>query len=361
LQAAVDAAPPGATIYLPPGQYRLDGTVTVRAGKTLRGAGFSWARSSLLGFGDASHQSTSNIRGTVLRSTLTTAATPAVQLGGVVAEPGFLRDLAVVGPGSGTSIGIAAGTSTQSLIEGGIFGVAVTNFATGLKGQNVNECRFSVSAYGCITGADLGAAVNNNHFDLLDVQRCTTGLDITSTATFANVFTAFLSQNNGVGAKLRGEHHTMLSPYFEESTTNALEIYGLYCVIVAPDTHGTAAGSSKVLIDSTAGQTAITGVKSNLAITNNAFGTYVQGAVTANVTGAAMASCIKVDTNDSRVTTRFLTMLGKLTAVASSAGGASIVLPHGVAPTAPADGDVWTTSAGMFVRINGVTKSVNLT
>jgi hypothetical protein len=116
-----------------------------------------------------------------------------------------------------------------------------------------------------------------------------------------------------------------------------------------------------VLIDAAAGQTAITGIKSNLAVTNNAFGTYVQGAVTTNVTGTAMTSCIMVDTNGSRVTTRFLTMLGKLTAVASSAGGASIVLPHGVAPAAPADGDVWTTSAGMFVRINGVTKSVNLT
>jgi len=34
---------------------------------------------------------------------------------------------------------------------------------------------------------------------------------------------------------------------------------------------------------------------------------------------------------------------------------ASARLPHGSAPTSPADGDIWTTSAGLFVRIDGST------
>lgn len=33
----------------------------------------------------------------------------------------------------------------------------------------------------------------------------------------------------------------------------------------------------------------------------------------------------------------------------------SIRLPHGTAPTTPTNGDVWTTTAGMFVRVNGAT------
>jgi hypothetical protein len=41
--------------------------------------------------------------------------------------------------------------------------------------------------------------------------------------------------------------------------------------------------------------------------------------------------------------------------MASSSGAASLNLPHGTAPTSPADGDVWTTSSGMFVRVNGTT------
>ena len=40
---------------------------------------------------------------------------------------------------------------------------------------------------------------------------------------------------------------------------------------------------------------------------------------------------------------------------ASDATYASLRIAHGVAPSAPTDGDVWTTTAGMFVRINGAT------
>lgn len=40
---------------------------------------------------------------------------------------------------------------------------------------------------------------------------------------------------------------------------------------------------------------------------------------------------------------------------ASTTASASIRLPHGVAPTSPVNGDMWTTSAGLYVRINGAT------
>lgn len=46
---------------------------------------------------------------------------------------------------------------------------------------------------------------------------------------------------------------------------------------------------------------------------------------------------------------------GKSTFVAPSSSAASINLPHGSAPAAPANGDSWTTTAGLFLRINGVT------
>lgn len=49
------------------------------------------------------------------------------------------------------------------------------------------------------------------------------------------------------------------------------------------------------------------------------------------------------------------TLTGLLVTMASAVGGAGFRLPHGTAPTAPANGDVWTTSAGFFARINGVT------
>jgi hypothetical protein len=46
---------------------------------------------------------------------------------------------------------------------------------------------------------------------------------------------------------------------------------------------------------------------------------------------------------------------GKFTTVASASGGAGLNLPHGAAPSSPTDGDMWTTTTGLFVRINGVT------
>lgn len=55
------------------------------------------------------------------------------------------------------------------------------------------------------------------------------------------------------------------------------------------------------------------------------------------------------------------TYTGALYTVASAAGGTGFRLPHGTAPSSPVNGDIWTTSAGMFVRINGVTKTVTLT
>jgi hypothetical protein len=40
---------------------------------------------------------------------------------------------------------------------------------------------------------------------------------------------------------------------------------------------------------------------------------------------------------------------------ASATGAAGLNLPHGAAPTSPVNGDLWTTTAGLFVRINGAT------
>lgn len=51
-----------------------------------------------------------------------------------------------------------------------------------------------------------------------------------------------------------------------------------------------------------------------------------------------------------------LTLTGKLTTVLSATGGSGLVVPHGAAPTAPNNGDLWTTTGGLFCRINGVTE-----
>jgi len=49
------------------------------------------------------------------------------------------------------------------------------------------------------------------------------------------------------------------------------------------------------------------------------------------------------------------TMTGKLATSASTTVRAGFNVPAGTAPTAPVDGDMWSTTSGLFVRINGTT------
>lgn len=50
------------------------------------------------------------------------------------------------------------------------------------------------------------------------------------------------------------------------------------------------------------------------------------------------------------------TLSGRLVLPASTTASAMLQLPHGVAPAAPVNGEVWTTTAGLAYRINGVTR-----
>ena len=50
-----------------------------------------------------------------------------------------------------------------------------------------------------------------------------------------------------------------------------------------------------------------------------------------------------------------LAVTGGATFGAATTSRSSIRLPHGTAPSSPVDGDMWTTTAGLYVRINGST------
>lgn len=52
------------------------------------------------------------------------------------------------------------------------------------------------------------------------------------------------------------------------------------------------------------------------------------------------------------------TLTGLLVTVASATGGAGFRLPHGTAPTSPVNGDLWSTTAALFARLNGATRTI---
>jgi hypothetical protein len=52
-----------------------------------------------------------------------------------------------------------------------------------------------------------------------------------------------------------------------------------------------------------------------------------------------------------------LTWLNRIDTPASTTASAGLRLPHGTAPSSPTNGDVWSTTSGLFYRINGATKT----
>lgn len=61
------------------------------------------------------------------------------------------------------------------------------------------------------------------------------------------------------------------------------------------------------------------------------------------------------DSATNTLTIEKITMGGLLSTFASAAGGAGLRMPHGAAPTSPVDGDIWSTTSGVYARINGTT------
>lgn len=55
------------------------------------------------------------------------------------------------------------------------------------------------------------------------------------------------------------------------------------------------------------------------------------------------------------------TLTGKLITDTPGSTNASLTLPHGSAPSSPVNGDVWSTTSGIFSRINGATKTLAFT
>lgn len=79
----------------------------------------------------------------------------------------------------------------------------------------------------------------------------------------------------------------------------------------------------------------------------------------ADPTSAKLAAALTDETGTgAAVFANAPTFAGKPTLPASVSGGASLNMPHGSAPSSPVNGDIWTTTAGMFARIGGATRSI---
>lgn len=220
IQAAIDAAGPGGTVYFPPGKRFYCATaLNLNNGQILRGGGYYINRDFVATIGMAAgYLDTSMIVGSVIRSGVTSGDGIA-HVKSTIHAGGGIRDLALIGPGSGTSNGINFGNATPRAVLAPVYrNVLVCNFATGLKMLHVNEGEFtSILVKGCTTAISCVDDVNDVGWFKLNMQRCTNGLIQESGGTcYSNSFVSPICQNiTNFGFQLRGFSHTLSSPYFE--------------------------------------------------------------------------------------------------------------------------------------------------
>jgi hypothetical protein len=176
----------------------------------------------------------------------------------------------------------------------------------------------------------------------------------TSQLIRGGVFQVSLTQNDAVN-KLSGVQGFLAISEIISGTGNARDVTGFSSIARLNGGGG--------VIDNAYSVLALGAMKpSGAGSVTNGYGVYIE-----DVSGPTNAFGIyQVGTND----LNFLggqTGLGVTPATALADTGASTTvraglrIRHGAAPTSPNDGDMWTTTAGLFVRINGVTKTVTLT
>jgi hypothetical protein len=114
------------------------------------------------------------------------------------------------------------------------------------------------------------------------------------------------------------------------------------------------------LVSTTTGHRALfrEGSSGNTTITFDSLssvGFVFQKDTTANIAAGTVSGATNLWT---LTTAGVVTQTGKLNLPASVSGAASINVPHGAAPSAPVNGDIWTTTASVFAMINGATNTI---
>lgn len=91
--------------------------------------------------------------------------------------------------------------------------------------------------------------------------------------------------------------------------------------------------------------------------TANATATYqtISGMSSYLTTSAAASTYFTIASAASKANLSGATFTGLVGTVASTTTTAGFRIPHGTAPTAPVNGDIWTTTSGLLARINGST------
>lgn len=216
---AVAAASDGDIVFFPRARYKFS-TFTVAKGITLLGNG--WRNFANAAFGSATWNNTAQYAGTVLQSTATSGSAITFSSGQVYSGM-WLKNLMVLGPGSGTSVGVTIGSASVGVVDSGINNVLVANFATGYSLLFNEECSYyDIRARGCSTGLNLDQNTNQNVFVNVEVQMSTVdAVVLGKNATCdGNLFAGGLMQNcSGNGLHVHVGQLNRFETWWSENNT----------------------------------------------------------------------------------------------------------------------------------------------
>lgn len=175
---AVAAAPSGGRVYFHTGVYIISSMLTIPVNSSIQFEGAGYTLSGAAGvFGDPLWLSGPGL-GSFLKMTSTTQDALHIDSnsGGASTNSYSFKNLAFVGPGTGSTSGIVVGSALVSAIHIFMDHVGITNFSVGLYLKNGNSNYFdSMDIRGCTTGILSDAGMEEVYFDNLNMKNCSTG------------------------------------------------------------------------------------------------------------------------------------------------------------------------------------------
>lgn len=204
IQAAIDAAIDGSSIYFPATStsYVFD---SLTIDKSIKICGDGYNSSINANFGDSSWNDVSKISGSVLKSTNTTGNAIVVSNTSSYISV-ILQDIAIIGPGSGTSVGLKIGNTTIASLRNVINNVFVGNFYKAVSWVHSYESEIrSLNIMGSTYGLEIptisgGGLFSDNHFYRCMFQNCYYGTLIQLASGLS--FHGCLWQNNTEGFRI---------------------------------------------------------------------------------------------------------------------------------------------------------------
>lgn len=278
--------------------------------------------------------------GNYVKATSPTLVTPSLG----VASATSLNKVAITAPATGATLTIADGAT-------------LTASATAtVSGTNTGDQTDVTGNAGTATRLLTARAINGVAFD--GTSNITIGCALGNVTGLGTGVAAALAINTGTtgGVVTTGSNATFnsiaISGNISAATwgTNGLRIQGVAATLTDTSAAGTVAAA---YTNAFGGNT--------IAATNaRTFTTYITAFFREPVAGTnvTIGTRFALGAESARLgSTSFTTIdtTGKLTTPASTTTNAGLSIPHGTAPTSPVNGDVWSTTAGLFARINGST------